>query len=50
MELTLLEDLLEATNVDVVCIQETKLQKKDKTPERRNFSADLRDGSVQGEA
>ena len=31
-ELPLVEDLLEATNVDVVCIQETKLQPKDKTP------------------
>ena len=38
-ELPLQEDLLEATNVDVVCIPETKLQPKDKTPELRNFCA-----------
>ena len=31
-ELPLLEDL-ETTNVEVACIQETKLQPKDKTPE-----------------
>ena len=37
-ELSLLKDLLEATNVDVVCIQETKLQPKDKTPERRRVT------------
>ena len=49
-ELPLLEDLLEASNVDVAYIQETKLQPKDKTPELRNFSAVRRDRSVQGEA
>ena len=32
------------------CIQETKLQPKDKTPELRNFSAVQRDRPVQGEA
>ena len=45
-----LKDLLEATNVDVVCIQDTKLQPKDKIPELRNISAVLRDRSVQREA
>ena len=30
-ELPFLEDIYEATNVDVVCIQEMKLQPKDKT-------------------
>ena len=49
-ELSLLEDLLEATNVDVACIQDTKLQPKDKTPELTNFSAVRRDRPVQGEA
>ena len=36
--------------MDVVCIQETKLQPKYKTPELRKFSADRRDRTVQGEA
>ena len=36
-ELPLLEDLLEASNVD--CIQETKQQPKDKIPEVKNLSA-----------
>ena len=48
-ELPLLQDLHEATNADVACIQETKLQPKDKTPERRNFSAVRRDRPVQVE-
>ena len=34
-ELPLLEVLLEATNVDVICIQETKLQPKEMTLEQR---------------
>ena len=49
-ELPFLEDLLEAANVDVVCIQETKLQPKYKTPELRNFSVVHSDRPVQGEA
>ena len=44
----LLDDRLEATNVDVVCIQETKLRPKDKTPELINFSAVQCDRPVQG--
>ena len=38
-ELPLLKDLIEAINMDVVCIQETKMQPKVKTPELRNLSA-----------
>ena len=49
-ELPLLQDLLEANNVDVVCTQETKLQPKDRTPELRRFSAVRRDRPVQVEA
>ena len=37
------ESLIEATNMDVVCIQEIKLQTKDKTPQLSNFSDDRRD-------
>ena len=48
-EVPLLEDPLEANNVDVVCIQETKQQPKDKTPELRNFSAVRSDRPEQGE-
>ena len=47
-ELELLEDLFEATNVDAVCIQETKLQPKDKSPEFRNFIAVRHDRPVLG--
>ena len=47
-EQLLLEDILEATNVDVVCIQETKLQPKDKPPELRSVSAVPRDRPMQG--
>ena len=49
-ELQLLEDLIEATNVDVVCIQETKVQLKDKTREHRTIRAVRRDRPVLGEA
>ena len=49
-ELPLLKDLFEATNVHVVCIQETKLQPLDKTHDLRNFSAVRRDRPVQVEA
>ena len=49
-ELPLLEYLLEATNVDVVCIQETNLPPKDNTPELRSFSAIWRDRPLKGEA
>ena len=49
-ELPLLEDLLESTNVDEVCIQEAKLQPIDKTLELRNFSAVRCDQPVHGEA
>ena len=49
-ELPLKEDQFEATNVDVVSIQEMKLQPKDKIPELRNFSAVRHDRPVQGEA
>ena len=45
----LLEDLHEATNMDMVYIQETKLQSKEKTPELTNVSAVRRDRPVQGE-
>ena len=47
-ELPLQEDLLEANNVDVVCIQETKQQPKDKNSNLRNISAVRRDRLVQG--
>ena len=49
-ELPLMDDFLESTNVDVVCIQVTSLKPKDKTPELINFSAVRRDRPVQGEA
>ena len=49
-ELPLLENLIEAADVDVVCIQEAKLQPKDKPPELRNFSTVRRDRPVHGEA
>ena len=44
------EVLLEATNVDVVCVQETNLQPNDKNPELRNFRVVRRDRSVQRKA
>ena len=47
-ELPLLEDLIEANYVDVVCVKEMRLQPKDETPELRNFSAVRRDRPVQG--
>ena len=49
-ELPPLEDYLEATNVDVVYIQETKLQPMDETPEIINLSAVRCDRPVQEEA
>ena len=49
-ELPLLEDLLEFSNMDVVCIQETKLKPKDKTLVLRNFIGVRRDRPVTGEA
>ena len=49
-ELQLLEDFLEATNEDVVCIQKTMLQPKDKTPEPRNFNEVRHVRPVQREA
>ena len=49
-EIPPLEDLLEATNVDMVYIQETKLQPKDKNPEIINPSAVRCDRPVQEEA
>ena len=47
-ELPLLEDLLEATDVDVAYIQETKLQSKYMTPELRNISAVRHNRPVHG--
>ena len=45
-ELSFLEELVEATVVDVACIQEATLQSKDKIPVLRNFSAVRRDRPV----
>ena len=49
-ELPLLEELLEKNNVDIACIQESRLLPKDRTPELHHFNAIRRDRPVQGEA
>ena len=50
VEITFLEVLLDATNMDVVCTQETEQQPKYKSPEFRNIRAVQPDGPVQGVA
>ena len=50
IELPLLEYILKATNVNVVCIQKTKLQLKHKTHKLRNFIAVRCNRPVRSEA